>query len=144
MAEAYAPIILLADDNEEDRFRLKRYLDSGGFAVLEAVGGEEAYAIAAKASTRIDLLVSDVRMPHLDGYGLANRIRRIRPDLKVLFVSGYSMEILALLKFRIDRASLINKSVDKDAFLGAVRRRLALPALASPGPSENPPNSGTV
>lgn len=127
MVDAKRPVILITDDDTEDRIRMRRYLQSDGYEVLEAVNGEDALALVGDSAIRIDLLITDVRMPHLDGSELAKRVRGNRPDLKVLFVSGYSLEILALLKSSIDKSMLINKSVDKSEFLSKVKRFIGIP-----------------
>jgi two-component system cell cycle sensor histidine kinase/response regulator CckA len=121
---------LITDDDKEDRARVKRYLQSGGYAVLEAAGGEEALCIVNDPTIRIDLLLADVRMPRLNGCELANRVQLLRPDLRIMFVSGYSLEILAVLKLSVDRLSLISKSEDRNGFLAAMRRVLLAPSIA--------------
>ncbi|HKP95336.1 MAG TPA: response regulator [Fibrobacteria bacterium] len=126
------PVILIVDDDKEDRIRLGRYLRLDGYEVLEAVGGSEALAIAENPSTRIDLLITDVRMPLLNGWELSKRINALRPDLKVLFASGYSLEILKLLKICVERSSLIHKSLDRGIFLSVVRRFLNIQSQGDP------------
>lgn len=131
-----APVILITDDNLEDRLRMRRYLESDGYNLLEASGSKEALSIAEDPRNRIDLLITDVRMPFLNGCDLEKRIRVLRPELKVLFVSGYSMEILALFKLGFEKSTLINKSVDKDTFQSLVRRFLSSP-VPIPHPTES-------
>lgn len=80
-----APTVLIVDDEEEFRRLVSQalsYLD-----VVEAAGGEAALAILAEATP--DLVITDVRMPGIDGFELAARIHRDRPKLPVLAVSGY-------------------------------------------------------
>ncbi len=73
-------------------------------------------------------------MPKMNGCDLAKRIHSLRPDIKVLFVSGYSLEILTLLNLGVDKSQLINKSVDKDSFLFLVNQFLGVrnPELPHP------------
>ena len=76
------------EDNFEVR-KLMRYILVGlGYSVLEAARGEEAIQVAEKQP--IDLMVSDVVMPGLSGFELAKRLAPIRPNMRVLFVSGYA------------------------------------------------------
>jgi two-component system cell cycle sensor histidine kinase/response regulator CckA len=131
MIDAPLVSVLIVDDNEEDRFRLRRYLEYGGYHVLEASGSKEGLAIARDLGTRIDLLIADLRMPKLNGFELAQRLKSYRPDLKTAFVSGYSMEILTLLKMPIDKDWLVHKSLDRDAFLSFINRFLSLSGLSS-------------
>ncbi len=61
-----------------------------GFTVLEASGGDEALRIAQKQPSRIHLLLTDVLMPDMNGCELAVALRSARPDLRVLYMSGYT------------------------------------------------------
>ncbi|MDB5049773.1 MAG: histidine kinase [Fibrobacteres bacterium] len=132
MDESINSVILITDDDAEDRSRMRRYLQSEGYGVLEAMDGEEALTMAGNAAVRIDLLITDIRMPQMNGSDLAKRILNLRPDLKVLFVSGYSLEISALLKACVEKSALINKSVDKKEFLSQVRQFIASPIPSNP------------
>jgi two-component system, cell cycle sensor histidine kinase and response regulator CckA len=82
--------ILLVEDEEAVRVLARRVLESCGYIVLEAPDGREAVRIAEARTGPIDLLVSDVVMPHLGGRQLAERLTAIKPGLKVLFLSGYT------------------------------------------------------
>jgi two-component system cell cycle sensor histidine kinase/response regulator CckA len=66
-----------------------------GYPVLEATNGAEALELASAQQGAIDLLVADVVMPRLGGPSLADELRRQRPELKVLLISGYAAEALA-------------------------------------------------
>src|SRR3546814_14641245 len=63
---------------------------SSDLHVLEANSGETALEILARQEDPIDLLVTDVVMPRLDGPSLVREVRQTRPDLKVIFISGYA------------------------------------------------------
>lgn len=82
--------ILLVEDEEAVRSFAARALRMRGYQVLEAGGGEEALEIIRKAVTPIHLLITDVVMPNMDGPTLVRAVRRIRPDLAVIFMSGYA------------------------------------------------------
>ena len=82
--------MLLVEDEPAVRALNRRVLAACGYAVLEAKDGREAVAVAERRGGRIDLLVSDVVMPHLGGRQLAERLQSARPGVKVLFVSGYT------------------------------------------------------
>jgi CheY-like chemotaxis protein len=79
--------VLLAEDDPALLWIFTAALEAAGFSVITAADGAEALEAAARAG-RIDLLVSDVRMPRLGGFELADQLRRARPGLKVLFISG--------------------------------------------------------
>jgi CheY-like chemotaxis protein len=84
--------ILLAEDEEQVRRLMTRALEEQGYVVLTAPDGERAAEIAARHEGRIELLVSDVVMPGLSGRELADWLQTRRPELRVLFVSGYARE----------------------------------------------------
>ena len=80
--------VLLVDDEPMVRRLVARLLRDMGCEVLEAAGGEEALGIAGGFRGDIDLLVTDVLMPGMDGPELAKLVRSARPGLEVLFISG--------------------------------------------------------
>ena len=69
-----------------------RALRMRGYNVLEAEGGEEALEIVQNQTQTIHLLISDVVMPNMDGPTLVRAVRRLRPDMKIMFMSGYAEE----------------------------------------------------
>jgi len=82
--------ILLVEDEEGLRALNARGLASRGYTVLEAGNGVEAIDRLEKFDGQVDLVVSDVVMPEMDGPTLARELRRRNPDLKIIFVSGYA------------------------------------------------------
>jgi two-component system, cell cycle sensor histidine kinase and response regulator CckA len=82
--------ILLVDDAEQLRPLLRRSLADFGYNILEARNGQEAAELAHAHIGRIDLLVTDLVMPGMSGPALAEELTAHRPDLKVLFMSGYA------------------------------------------------------
>ena len=82
--------ILLVEDEEGLRALNARGLASRGYTVLEAGNGLEAIDLLEKFDGQIDLVVSDVVMPEMDGPTLARELRSRNPDLKIIFVSGYA------------------------------------------------------
>jgi two-component system cell cycle sensor histidine kinase/response regulator CckA len=81
-------IILLVDDDAMIRNALRRILERAGFTVLVAEDGREAIRIAREHVEDIDLLISDVQMPHMTGLGLAMGLKSAHPELRVLLVSA--------------------------------------------------------
>ena len=87
--------ILLVEDEEAVRAFASRALTSRGYTVLEAELGVEALRVAEEAGGAIDLIVSDVIMPEMDGPTMLNELRRRGFDAKVVFVSGYADDAFA-------------------------------------------------
>ncbi len=82
--------ILLVEDEDPVRAVNARALTARGYTVLEAASGIEALAIIRERGDPVDLVVSDVVMPEMDGPTLLGELRDLYPDLKVIFVSGYA------------------------------------------------------
>jgi two-component system cell cycle sensor histidine kinase/response regulator CckA len=82
--------ILLVEDEDPVRAVNSRALSARGYTVLEAASGIEALQIVRAGEQTIDLIVSDVVMPEMDGPSLLREVRKHLPDLKVIFVSGYA------------------------------------------------------
>ena len=84
--------ILLVEDDKDVRGLARTRLERSGYRVLEAADPREAGELASKFAGEIHLLLSDVIMPHSDGEPLIDRLRAVRPKLKVLYISGYADE----------------------------------------------------
>jgi CheY-like chemotaxis protein len=81
--------VLVADDEPYIRFCVAYELEDDGSEVVEATDGAEALDLIA-GDARIAALVTDVRMPNMDGWTLAERVRELRPGLPVLYITGHS------------------------------------------------------
>jgi signal transduction histidine kinase/CheY-like chemotaxis protein len=84
--------ILLVEDEEAVRSFAARALRMRGYNVLEAGGGEEALEIVKSGADEIHLLITDVVMPNMDGPTLVRHVKELKPDLAVIFMSGYAEE----------------------------------------------------
>ena len=84
--------ILLVEDEDAVRSFAVRALRMRGYNVLEASGGEEALEIVRGGTQQIDLLITDVVMPNMDGPTLVRHAKGLRPDMPVIFMSGYAEE----------------------------------------------------
>jgi CheY-like chemotaxis protein len=82
--------VLLVEDEPVVRELASRVLSSAGYTVLEAPGGAEALSLASGFAGPIDVLFTDVVMPGMGGRELAERLRSARPEICVLFTSGYT------------------------------------------------------
>jgi len=86
--------LLLVEDNDELRHSTREILSSLGYTVTTAANAEDALSLFTERASEIDLLVTDVIMPGLDGKQLADRLREEKSDLRVLFISGYTDDII--------------------------------------------------
>ena len=82
--------ILVAEDDDAVRLFTTRVLRDAGFHVLAARDPAEAIALAREHAGKIDLLLSNVIMPEMNGLELAGHLRALQPDLPALFISGYT------------------------------------------------------
>ena len=82
--------ILVVDDDPLMVKLISRILSRKGYRVLESSNGQDALRMASEFDDHIDLLVTDVIMPHMNGKDLADQILAVRPHTKTLFTSGYT------------------------------------------------------
>ena len=120
--------VLLVEDENSVRALARRVLEICGYTVLEAINGEEASRVAEGYTGPIDLLVSDVVMPYLGGRQLADRLLALRPQLKILFLSGYTND--AVVRHGVLEADFpfLQKPFTTSALAQKVRDVLNLPA----------------
>lgn len=86
--------ILLVEDEDAVRIFAARALRNKGYTVMEAGSGDLALTLAGQHAGVIDIMISDVVMPNMDGPTLAQEIRKTRPDIKIIFISGYAEDAL--------------------------------------------------
>ena len=115
--------ILLAEDEESVRRLVRRILSGHGYDVLEAGDAHEALARVDDPAA-IDLLLTDVVMPGASGKDLADRLRAERPDLPVVFMSGYTDDVVVRHGVRDNAVALLDKPFDADGLLRAVGEAL--------------------
>jgi CheY-like chemotaxis protein len=115
--------ILLAEDEAVVRRVAARTLRSLGYTVLEAAHGREALELAGRHTGPVHLLVTDVIMPHVSGRALADELRHGRPELRVLFTSGYPSDVLSNAMLR-NGGSILNKPYDPCVLARRVREML--------------------
>jgi two-component system, cell cycle sensor histidine kinase and response regulator CckA len=85
-----AGTVLLVEDEDPVRLFSARALRNKGYRVIEAKSGEAALEVLTSGKERIDLVITDVVMPRMDGPALVRRMRETHPDMKVIFISGYT------------------------------------------------------
>ncbi len=117
--------VLLVEDEAMVRRITKKLLVRLGYSVLEAECGERALELAAAHRGTIDLLVTDIVMPRMRGTELARRVRETRPEVRVVYTSGYEKDGLTGLG-PLGRGTLfIQKPFEPDVFAATVREALA-------------------
>ncbi|MEV6601608.1 ATP-binding protein [Actinoplanes sp. NPDC051346] len=116
--------LLVVDDESALRDVAGRILSGAGYRVLAADGGAQALELARLHDGTIDLLVSDVVMPGMLGKELAERITDVRPDTRVLYMSGYAQPVLASKGTLDPGVALLEKPFTAADLLTAVRKRL--------------------
>jgi len=90
------PTVLIVDDEPLVRMTIADMLRLGGFYVLEAASGSEALDVVANGHS-VAALVSDIRMPAMDGVDLSHRVRAVHPEMPIVLVSGETCPDAALL-----------------------------------------------
>jgi signal transduction histidine kinase/CheY-like chemotaxis protein len=124
--------ILIAEDEDAVRRMIFTVLDRCGYTVLEARDGLEALQICCRLEQPLDLLLTDIVMPHMNGRELAEQVGRIRPSLKTLFMSGYADEAVLQRDVLEPGAAFLFKPVLPDELTRAVRQVLMAPGSERP------------
>jgi two-component system cell cycle sensor histidine kinase/response regulator CckA len=117
--------ILLVEDDEGVRRLTRRVLEQFGFSTVEARTGLEALEQLEKASPRIDAVVSDLVMPGMSGRELVGRLRRLHPDMPVVYLSGYTGEEVSDEIRAHPRQTFLQKPFSPDALAAALEELLA-------------------
>jgi CheY-like chemotaxis protein len=116
--------ILLAEDSEPLRKLVKTYLDSAGFRVFSAESGEAALELSTRIGVTLDLLLTDVVMPGMNGRALAEHLLSRQPGMKVLYMSGYTDTFIAGHGVLDPGMHLLHKPFTEEVFLRKVREVL--------------------
>lgn len=118
-----APVVLLVEDETVVREITSQVLMHAGYDVLESNGPREALRVASGHPGKIDLLLTDVVMPEMNGVELADRLQNLQPDLITILMSGYA-ECDVLQKIRSGSALHIQKPFSIDTLLARVAEAL--------------------
>ena len=131
------PTLLVVEDEPALRANIRRLLQDQGFNVLEAENGATALQLLeGSGSPRIELVLTDLRMPVMDGRQLASALARRRPSLPIVFMSGFTAQLMDL-RLVSPNLAFLSKPIRKEDLLAAVRAQL--PGHAEPDASSNLP-----
>jgi PAS domain S-box-containing protein len=117
-------MLLVAEDNDTVRVLTRNLLKENGYTVIEAIHGEEAIRKFMEHADTIRLLLLDVIMPRKNGWEVYDTIRKIRPDVRVIFMSGYTADVFAQRLIPEEGMNLMNKPIPPGDLLRAVRQEL--------------------
>ncbi|MDE3157063.1 MAG: response regulator [Acidobacteriota bacterium] len=119
-----APTIMLVEDEDSVRELVREILQRQGYTVLEAETAEQALAVIASHTGRLDLLLTDVVMPGMSGVALADRLRETHPGLGALYMSGYVDQSLTDFGDPARATRFLQKPFTLEALLRSVRAAL--------------------
>jgi PAS domain S-box-containing protein len=93
--KGHGELVLVVDDEDDIRTILRNVLTSSGYRVLEAADGAGAVAVLSRAGNTVDLVVTDMRMPGMDGLETIRALRGVRPDVPIVLISGLHTQTLS-------------------------------------------------
>lgn len=125
--------ILLVEDEDGVRALARSALERHGYTVIEACDGEDALASYVHNGGRIALLLTDVIMPRMSGPDLAQRLQAIQPDIRVLYMSGYTDSSVVHESVATESVAFLQKPFTPDALARKVRELLDRPVLPGAG-----------
>jgi CheY-like chemotaxis protein len=116
--------VLVVEDNEAVRRLTRTILEAYGYQVIEAANSTEAFAVEKEHSGEIHLLLTDVILPGMNGMALSERLRALRPKLRVLFTSGYTADVIARRGVLQRDVAYLQKPFGPDSLAAKVREVL--------------------
>jgi len=130
--------ILVVEDDDGVRKLTREFLKINGYTVLEARNGAEAIQIPARHAGPVDLLLTDVLMPGMNGREVAQQFVSLRPETKVLFMSGYTEDAITHLGILEPGVAFIEKPFSPDELAHKVRSVLgSKERTAAPAPQQS-------
>jgi PAS domain S-box-containing protein len=116
--------VIVAEDDSQVRELIKEVLEGFGYKVMEAADGEDALKVFNENKDRIQLLILDVVMPKKNGKEVYDEIRKVRPDIKAIFTSGYNVDIIHQKGILEEGSDFISKPISPEELLRKVREIL--------------------
>ena len=129
--------VLLVEDETPVRKLVQKVLGKQGYNVLNAQDGEEALTICREYDSRIDLLITDVVMPGINGARLAELVQEARPEIKVLFMSGYTENLVVQEQVLDSHSEFLQKPFPPETLLEKIRSMLDLSPQEHPDSLKN-------
>ncbi|MRR55597.1 MAG: response regulator [Deltaproteobacteria bacterium] len=127
MAERFpsgTEMVLVAEDDYSVRTLTKNLLQENGYTIIEAVNGEEAIQKFMDHAGEVQLLLLDVIMPKKNGWEAYDTIRRVRPDIRVIFTSGYTADVFLQRAIPEEEMNVLAKPIPPGDLLKAIRFEL--------------------
>jgi PAS domain S-box-containing protein len=123
--DAGVGIVLMVEDEPSVREYARRVLERAGHTLLTAGDGDEALRVAAEWAGSIDLLLTDIVMPGMNGQSLAAKLLKTRPEIRVIFMSGYAEDSIPAVDHLPTSAAFLAKPFTSEALTQAVAREVS-------------------
>jgi two-component system, cell cycle sensor histidine kinase and response regulator CckA len=118
------PTVLIVEDEDSLRSALRRLLQNEGYTVLEASNGAKALELLTETEAAgVKLVLTDLRMPVMDGRQLAAALARMRPSLPIIFMSGFTAQLMDM-RLVSPHLAFLPKPFRNDDLLATIRSRL--------------------
>ena len=123
-----SPTVLVVEDEDGLRTVIRRLLQDEGYSVIEAQNGARALELLAEGADRkVGLVLTDLRMPVMDGRQLAAALARLQPGLPIVFMSGYTAQLMDM-RLVSPQLTVLAKPFRNEDLLVTIRDQLARPA----------------
>jgi CheY-like chemotaxis protein len=116
--------VLLVEDDERVRKLGRQFLEASGYRVLEAKSAAEALELMAQHEPEIEVLMTDVIMPQMSGRELAEQVTKMKPGVRVLYMSGYTDDVIVRHGELEEEAAFLQKPFTKEALARKLRELL--------------------
>ncbi len=125
------PTVLVVEDEDPLRSAIRRLLQTEGYAVLEAQNGARALELltGSEAAAGVELVLTDLRMPVMDGRQLAAALARVRPSLPIVFMSGFTAQLMDM-RLVSPQLAFLAKPFRNDDLLATIRNQLGAGSIA--------------
>jgi two-component system, cell cycle sensor histidine kinase and response regulator CckA len=119
-----SPIVLVVEDEDPLRFAIRRLLQNEGYTVLEAQNGARALELmTGTEAAGVNLVLTDLRMPVMDGRRFASALARMRPSLPIIFMSGFTAQLMDM-RLVSPHVAVRAKPFRNDELLATIRTHL--------------------